>query len=124
MLESGQTQEQIDAAIAAGKKPPGQLRVIKDLTDIELPSNAKLIQPDPANFMLYHVDVDLSKEDCYWRGGKYRFTITIPHSYPHEAPKCHCDTQIYHPNIDMQGNVCQHVAVQGQGAEDAQRGLA
>ena len=44
-----------------------------------------------------------------WKGGKYKFTVSVSASYPHEAPKCHCDTQIYHPNIDMQGNVCLNI---------------
>ena len=82
---------------------------MSDLGDIDLPPNAKLYQPDPNNFMVYNVDIDLTREECYWKGGKYRFTITIPNNYPHEAPKCHCDTQIYHPNIDMQGNVCLNI---------------
>ena len=59
--------------------------------------------------MKFEVTVDLTKEACYWKGGKYKFTITVPPNYPFEAPKCHCDTQIYHPNIDMQGNVCLNI---------------
>ena len=59
--------------------------------------------------MKFEVFVDLTKEACYWKGGKYKFTITVPPTYPHDAPKCHCDTQIYHPNIDMQGNVCLNI---------------
>ena len=42
-------------------------------------------------------------------GGKYKFTVVVPKNYPHEPPKCHCETQIYHPNIDMQGNVCLNI---------------
>ena len=44
-----------------------------------------------------------------WRGGVYNFTIDIPFNYPHEAPKAHCNTPIYHPNIDTQGNVCLNI---------------
>ena len=66
-------------------------------------------QPDPANFMHYRILIDLSKEECFWRGGQYEFTIDIPTDYPHKAPKCHCVTQVYHPNIDMKGNVCLNI---------------
>ena len=58
------------------------------------------------NFELF---VDLTKEECLWKGAKYKFTVTVAPSYPHEAPKCHCETQIYHPNIDMQGKVCLNI---------------
>ena len=35
--------------------------------------------------------------------------MTVSPSYPHEAPKCHCETMIYHPNIDLLGNVCLNI---------------
>jgi ubiquitin-conjugating enzyme E2 M len=58
------------------------------------------------NFELF---VDLFKEECLWKGAKYKFTVVVTPNYPHEAPKCHCETQIFHPNIDMQGNVCLNI---------------
>ena len=77
--------------------------------ELDLPSHISFAQPDPTNFMQYRIVVDLTQEDCFWRGGKFQFTINIQNDYPHTAPKCHCDTQIYHPNIDMQGNVCLNI---------------
>ena len=77
--------------------------------ELDLPSHISFAQPDPTNFMQYKIVVDLTQEDCFWRGGKFQFTINIANDYPHTAPKCHCDTQIYHPNIDMQGNVCLNI---------------
>jgi len=35
-----------------------------------------------------------------------RFTFAVPPMYPHTPPKVHCETKIYHPNIDLEGNVC------------------
>jgi ubiquitin-conjugating enzyme E2 M len=29
--------------------------------------------------------------------------------YPHEPPKVKCLTKIYHPNIDLDGNVCLNI---------------
>ena len=59
--------------------------------------------------MSFHVVIDLSKEDCIWKGGKYKFSVEVSPNYPHDAPKCKCETQIYHPNIDTQGNVCLNI---------------
>jgi len=48
-------------------------------------------------------------EDSMWNGGVYKFTIEIGEDYPHKPPKVHCDTKIYHPNIDLLGNVCLNI---------------
>jgi ubiquitin-conjugating enzyme E2 M len=49
------------------------------------------------------------EKDSYWYGGKYEFTISIPDNYPFDPPKVMCLTKIYHPNIDMSGNVCLNI---------------
>lgn len=30
-------------------------------------------------------------------------------NYPHEPPKVKCETAVYHPNIDLEGNVCLNI---------------
>ena len=47
----------------------------------------------------------MRNQNCLWEGGIYVFTIVIPKLYPHTTPKAHCDTPVYHPNIDLIGNV-------------------
>ena len=53
--------------------------------------------------------MDLSNENCIWKNGKYTFSIEVGPNYPHDAPKCLCNTQIYHPNIDLEGHVCLNI---------------
>ena len=55
--------------------------------------------------MKFEITVDLTQTICLWKGGKYKFTFNVLRTYPHDAPKCHCDTPIYHPNIDFEGKV-------------------
>lgn len=91
------------------KKSPGELRLKKEIAELDLPSHAQVHFPDDTNIMKFEVLVDLTKEQCLWKGAKYKFTVTVPPNYPHDPPKCHCETLIYHPNIDMQGNVCLNI---------------
>jgi ubiquitin-conjugating enzyme E2 M len=37
------------------------------------------------------------------------FSFQISQVYPHEAPKVKCKTKVYHPNIDLEGNVCLNI---------------
>ena len=89
---------------AADLRLEGEFRDLDDL-----PSNVqikRIIDTDPKNFW---VMFDLTKEDSLWKGGKYKFTVTVENEYPHKPPKVHCDTPVYHPNIDTEGNVCLNI---------------
>lgn len=63
-----------------------------------------------------------------YKGGAFIFKFTINTSYPHEPPKVKCTQkvcrclnpamsdhvfivlmQIYHPNVDLEGNVCLNI---------------
>lgn len=74
------------------KKTPGELRLQKEIGELDLPSHAEINFPEQGNIMKFELFVDLTKEECLWKGAKYKFTITVPANYPHEPPKCHCDT--------------------------------
>jgi ubiquitin-conjugating enzyme E2 M len=91
------------------KKSPGELRMKKEVAELDLPNHAKVDFPEDGNIMKFELQVDLTKEQCLWKGAKYKFTVQVSPNYPHEPPKCHCDTMIYHPNIDLQGNVCLNI---------------
>ena len=65
-----------------------------EIPEIDLPDHAKVHFPDLKNILEFKVQIDLTKEDCLWKGGIYDFTVTIPKTYPHSAPKAHCDTPV------------------------------
>jgi len=96
--------EQKDNNEKKAKVAPGLIRVQADLGDIELPHNVKLKLKDQEN--LQEFDVFITPDSGYWKGATYTFHFVIPDNYPYAPPKVTCVEKIYHPNIDLQGNVC------------------
>ena len=95
--------------VVKAKKCAGELRLQKEITELDLPEYASTIFNPDGSIMEFVLVVDLKQVDCIWKGGKYEFTITVPRDYPFSAPKCICKTPIYHPNIDTQGFVCLNI---------------
>ena len=88
------------------KTTPAEIRITKDLSDIDIPPFVTLSRPSTKRIELL---IDLSTMDSIWKSGKYAFTLDIPTDYPHKPPKAHLETPIYHPNIDLDGNVCLNI---------------
>lgn len=44
-----------------------------------------------------------------YKNGTFNFTFVINNNYPHDPPKVKCIQKIYHPNIDLEGNVCLNI---------------
>mmetsp|Transcript_19787 Transcript_19787/g.25289 ORF Transcript_19787/g.25289 Transcript_19787/m.25289 type:complete len:231 (-) Transcript_19787:396-1088(-) len=86
---------------------PGEIRVQKDVSELDGGDCAQAHFPDPNDLMNFYVTV--SPDDGYWKGYKYKFEFKVPDMYPHEPPKVKCLNKIYHPNIDTDGNVCLNI---------------
>jgi ubiquitin-protein ligase len=63
--------------------------------------------PDPDDTLNFTLTID--PDEGMYKGGRFHFTFAIPQSFPHEAPKVKCTQKIYHPNIDLEGNVCLNI---------------
>ncbi|KAJ3026599.1 NEDD8-conjugating protein ubc12 [Rhizophlyctis rosea] len=97
---------------ATGPRKPkttaAQIRVQKDLGDMDkLPSTMAMDFPDPND--VFNFNLTIRPDEGFYKGGIYRFTFKINTNYPHEPPKVLCTQKIYHPNIDMDGNVCLNI---------------
>jgi ubiquitin-conjugating enzyme E2 M len=63
--------------------------------------------PDPDDTLNFTLTID--PDEGMYKGGRFHFTFAIAQGFPHEAPKVKCTQKIYHPNIDLEGNVCLNI---------------
>eukprot|EP00478_Filoreta_tenera_P002338 GABV01002411.1.p1 GENE.GABV01002411.1~~GABV01002411.1.p1 ORF type:complete len:180 (-),score=39.12 GABV01002411.1:58-597(-) len=96
-----------DDKSAEKKKTMGALRVQVDFDELELPSNCQLDLPNKDDLLNFKIKV--KPDDGMWQRGTFEFSFSIPENYPHKPPKVKCLTKIYHPNIDLDGNVCLNI---------------
>lgn len=85
-----------------------QLRMQKDMLELHLGSSTEMTFPNGIDDIM-NLNVTLRPEEGYWAGGQFDFSFRVPNEYPMKPPKVLCETQIYHPNIDAQGNVCLNI---------------
>ncbi|CAF0867255.1 unnamed protein product [Adineta ricciae] len=84
------------------------LRVTKDLSEIgTLPPTCQVTYPNKDD--LLHFTLTITPDDGFYKGGRFVFLFTIESEYPHTPPKVKCTQKIYHPNIDLEGNVCLNI---------------
>lgn len=51
----------------------------------------------------------IEPDEGMYRGGRFIFDFSANQNFPHEPPKVRCRQKIYHPNIDLEGNVCLNI---------------
>ncbi|XP_026436935.1 NEDD8-conjugating enzyme Ubc12-like [Papaver somniferum] len=74
-----------------------------------LPQSTKISFPN-GNDEMMNFEVSIRPDEVYTTGsGKFEFTFQVSPTYPHEAPKVKCKTNVYHPNIELEGNVCLNI---------------
>ncbi|KAF3993701.1 hypothetical protein FT663_01114 [Candidozyma haemuli var. vulneris] len=95
------------AANPTGKVSAAQIRLQKDVTELELPSTVKIEFPDPRD--LFNFRIFIRPAEGYYNGGVFSFTVEIGDNFPIDPPKIKCTQKIYHPNIDLEGNVCLNI---------------
>lgn len=84
-----------------------QLRITKDINELNLPKTCKMDFPEPDDLLNFKLII--SPDEGFYRGGCFSFSFRVSPNYPHEPPKVKCETMVYHPNIDLEGNVCLNI---------------
>ncbi|GAB2262933.1 hypothetical protein Droror1_Dr00003930 [Drosera rotundifolia] len=90
------------------KQTPGELRLHKDITELNLPKSCQISFPNGKDDLM-NFEVIIRPDEGYYLGGAFLFSFQVPGVYPHEPPKVKCKTKVYHPNIDLEGNVCLNI---------------
>ncbi|KAL2242033.1 NEDD8-conjugating enzyme Ubc12 [Sesamum indicum] len=101
------------AETAAGEPPvkkqtAGHLRLIRDISELNLPKRCTIKFPNGQDDVM-HFEVTICPDEGYYEHGAFVFSFQASPLYPHEPPKVKCKTKVYHPNIDLEGNVCLNI---------------
>jgi len=89
------------------KVKPVELRVRKDVAELENIPGVEVDFPDPANLMTFFTKI--TPAEGLYQNATFKFKVEIDNDYPFKAPRAECQTLIYHPNIDWEGHVCLNI---------------
>ena len=83
-------------------------RLLKDLTQIQsLTLNDGVTAAPLTETNLFEWQAMITGPDqTPYEGGLYELTLSIPCNYPVKAPKVRFKTEIFHPNIYQNGDIC------------------
>lgn len=80
---------------------------LSDINELNLPKTCTTDFPDPDDLLNFKLII--CPDEGFYKGGRFVFNFRVGPNYPHEPPKVKCETQVYHPNIDLEGNVCLNI---------------
>jgi ubiquitin-conjugating enzyme E2 M len=83
---------------------PRDIRLQRDLDELNTSGSVSLSFPDPANLTVFVVRI--GPETGPWKNGKFDFEFSIPGNWPIEPPKVRILTRTWHPNVTEEGSVC------------------
>ncbi|EDV19862.1 uncharacterized protein TRIADDRAFT_32811 [Trichoplax adhaerens] len=69
-----------------------QLRITKDVNELTLPKTCKIDFPNPDDLLNFKLTI--LPDEGFYRNGRFVFSFKV---------------SVYHPNIDLEGNVCLNI---------------
>jgi len=105
--QQNQSNQQSGQSAQRSRNTAAQIRITKDINELTLPKNCVMV-PDPDGDLL-NFKIIICPDEGFYKGGKFTFSFKVSQNYPHEPPKVKCETRVYHPNIDLEGNVCLNI---------------
>jgi ubiquitin-conjugating enzyme E2 M len=89
------------------QRTAGELRIQNDIAELDCGTSAETEFPNPNDMTNFNVII--KPEQGIWCGGRFVFNFVVASDYPHKPPKVTCKTNIYHPNIDLEGAICLNI---------------
>lgn len=88
-------------------------RLMSELKEINKDPNYFFsVLPNEDNFMEWSF-IMIGPPDTFYEGGIFEGVLNFPKEYPNNPPKLKFITNIYHPNIYQNGNVCISILHEG-----------
>lgn len=78
-----------------------------DLQELTLGNTMKMSFPDPDDILNFTLTI--KPDEGMYKDGVFNFSFAVNQNFPHDPPKVKCIEKIYHPNIDLEGNVCLNI---------------
>ncbi|RDB24280.1 Ubiquitin-conjugating enzyme E2 [Hypsizygus marmoreus] len=81
-------------------------RIQKELKDLATnPIDGITADPKDDNLFEWNCSIRASSDSPY-KGGTFKFTLSLPQNFPFKAPTVTFTTKIYHPGINDEGAIC------------------
>uniref|UniRef100_A0A5B7APF8 Putative NEDD8-conjugating enzyme Ubc12 n=1 Tax=Davidia involucrata TaxID=16924 RepID=A0A5B7APF8_DAVIN len=107
-VKEKQRAENANGMTPVKRQSAGELRLHKDISELNLPKICCIAFPNGKDDLM-NFEVTIKPDEGYYLGGTFVFSFQVAPVYPHEPPKVKCKTKVYHPNIDLEGNVCLNI---------------
>ncbi|XP_069107434.1 NEDD8-conjugating enzyme UBE2F-like [Argopecten irradians] len=80
--------------------------LVKEVQEMEenLPKTCKVNFGNPNQLHVFSLTI--TPDEGFWHGGRFLFNVDIPEDYNIVPPQVVCNTRIWHPNINEDGEVC------------------
>ncbi|KAJ6682079.1 NEDD8-CONJUGATING ENZYME UBC12-LIKE-RELATED [Salix koriyanagi] len=84
--------ENANGGVPIKKQTAGELRLHKDISELNLPSSCTMTFPNGKDNLM-NFEVSIRPDEGYYLGGTFLFSFQVSPIYPHEAPKVKCKTK-------------------------------
>jgi len=74
----------------------------KDINDSDCGLTAHMYEDNPTKWKVLF----FGPSNTSFENGIFKLNINFKDKYPYEPPTCKFETKIFHPNIDINGNIC------------------
>ncbi|XP_072947594.1 NEDD8-conjugating enzyme UBE2F-like [Epargyreus clarus] len=80
--------------------------LVKEVQELNenLPATCSVNFDDPN--VLSEFTLTVKPDEGYWQGGKFKFSVVVTEDYNMAPPKVKCMTRLWHPNINVDGDIC------------------